>query len=290
MSRSRTRPVSEKPLVFRGPPPPPVVASFASSTTSLTPGPDTASRPTAAPPARPGRRPASSAPCAAARSRRRAACPRCPAARRPRRSPTAIRSMSSCALLGQRRRRDPRLRGTHRHHERPRAPDPRASTSLACSVRGSPGARPRACAGRRLGVSVVEAVIHDVGQQRHGRVGAPGRDWGAPIGGLLRHAAHRRTSRHCLPTAPPGAPERRWTSPVRHVRRSVSATCAVHDRGPFVEQCLRGCVVRALRPQMGDRLGRVGQHHHPAAVGLHHPHTVGGVDDAVPRRLHDTRA
>src|SRR3954464_12375560 len=33
-----------------------------------------------------------------------------------------------------------------------------------------------------------------------------------------------------------------------------SAASAVHDRRPLVEQGLRGGVVRALRPEVGDRL------------------------------------
>ncbi|OAR27312.1 hypothetical protein A8W25_03390 [Streptomyces sp. ERV7] len=45
MSRSRTRPVSEKPLFSRGPPPPPVSVFLASSTTSFTPGPRTSVAP-----------------------------------------------------------------------------------------------------------------------------------------------------------------------------------------------------------------------------------------------------
>ncbi len=48
MSRSRTRPVSEKPLLSRGPPPP-VSVPLASSTTSRTPGPCTGVAPESSP-------------------------------------------------------------------------------------------------------------------------------------------------------------------------------------------------------------------------------------------------
>ncbi len=44
----------------------------------------------------------------------------------------------------------------------------------------------------------------------------------------------------------------------------------------------------ALGPQMGDGLGRVGQHQHPPPVGLHDPHTVGRVHEPLPGLLHDT--
>ena len=55
-------------------------------------------------------------------------------------------------------------------------------------------------------------------------------------------------------------------------------TRPVHHRRPLVEQQLRGVGVVALGPQVRDRVRRVGQHQHPAAVPLDHPHAVGGVD------------
>ena len=48
--------------------------------------------------------------------------------------------------------------------------------------------------------------------------------------------------------------------------------------GPFLQQVGGRVGVRAFGPQVGSRLGRVGQHEHPPAVVLNDPNTVGGVE------------
>ncbi|EDY51535.1 hypothetical protein SSCG_04414 [Streptomyces clavuligerus] len=50
-------------------------------------------------------------------------------------------------------------------------------------------------------------MLHHIRQQRHGRIGASWRKASGPNGGLLRHAAHRRTSRPLPPNGPTGVPE-----------------------------------------------------------------------------------
>src|SRR5690606_6745929 len=72
--------------------------------------------------------------------------------------------------------------------------------------------------------------------------------------------------------------------------RSRSALGPLHHGRPGVEQPLRGVGVGALGPDVRDGLGGVRQDQRPAAVGLHHPHPVGGVHLAVAGGLQDRKS
>ncbi len=204
MSRSRTRPVSENPVLSRAAPPPPCRLPSRRPRRASRPARAPRSPRTAAPPGRPVRRRAPSAPRAAARSRRRAARRRPSPACRPSSVSRSIRSISSSRSLAT----------TGAATRACAAP---TVTTSAASTR--PAARPSFALQRlrqpavarglptrgSLGVPVVEAVVHDVGEQRHGRVRARIGSRGCSERGA---AAACRTSSH-VATAASERPHRR---------------------------------------------------------------------------------
>lgn len=128
------------------------------------------------------------------------------------------------ALLGDDRRGDPRLGGAEGDHEGGHHQSG-GQAELRLERTGQPGDPVGPAPRGGLGVPVVEAVVHHVVQQRHGGVGACGRRGGAPIGGLLRHAAHRRTSSRLPPNGPTGAPRPPARGVAAHRRRISLLRC-----------------------------------------------------------------
>src|SRR5690606_35379613 len=119
---------------------------------------------------------------------------------------------------------------------------------------------------RGLGVSVVEAVVHNVGEQRHGRVRAWRPRRCAPNGGLLRHAGYRRTSRPVPPNVPGRVPDRPpWGGlSGTHASRRLSAPAGrrpvtpgpAGGRGPSsVPRCPRRRTTRRAAPGRRRRRG-----------------------------------
>ena len=199
----------------------------------------------------------------------------------------SMRSISSSRSLASDGSRYPRLRRTDGHHQRGehqagrepqlRPQGPRQA-AVPVGLRGAarlrvarrrgcgpsrwsaatwrrPGARARGQCSDRGAAATCRTSSHVASRTSewpHRRAGR------APVRGIVRHARVRR-QRPALSTT---------------ADHSSSSACAEASSGPF-------------GPQMGDRLGRVGQHHHPAPVGLHHPHAVGGVHVPVAGRLDD---
>ena len=167
------------------------------------------------------------------------------------------------------------------HAARPAA-GPTASPSFARSVAAGPPC-PRASRAPRPRRTLVEAVVHHVGQQRHRGVGARGAAMRYSERGA---AAACRTSSHVgapLPPAGPiGVPDRG-----RGLVRSRAFGSLVSDRRcprprPTLEQRLRGRVVRPSAHRWVTASAGSGSTSAQRAVGLDDPHAVGGVDGRSP--------
>ena len=246
--------MSEKSLLCLGPPPPLSSLPFASSITSLAPGPRTSVAPESSATRSPWSPPCfSSALCWRALTSSRRLSTFCCSA-----SADAVSDRTPVdeflAFLGHHRGCHSGLRGADRHH-RGDQHQTRGESELGVAATVAPPPGLLRCAGpsprrnRRRGCDPSRCSAA-TSTHRDAEAARGYSRWGA--------AAACRTSSHVAVTASQrphrcgGAP---WIDPVRH-SAAVSVTCAVHHRGPFVEQCLRGCVVRSFRPQMRDCFGR----------------------------------
>src|ERR1700752_5226386 len=70
----------------------------------------------------------------------------------------------------------------------------------------------------------------------------------------------------------------RHSLPGRGTWTRTLTTGLLHHLGPLVDEQLGVIGVVALRPQVGDGLGRVRQRKHPTAIRHDHPYPVRGVD------------